>query len=189
MSASLIFLNSDSRVLEQIRKGDEQALVTLFEKNRTPVTAFVVRNSGTRDDAEDLLQEAVIVLWERVRSGQFHYSSALSTFIFATARNKWLRLLARKRKELPMVHNGNEIASGDASSLEIVIEEEETIKMRMALDKLGDPCRTILLLYYYDECSMQEIAQRMGFANADSVKSKKYQCKKALERAFKLGRE
>jgi RNA polymerase sigma factor (sigma-70 family) len=189
MSASLIFLNSDSRILEQIRNGDEQALVTLFEKNRTPVTAFVVRNSGTRDDAEDLLQEAVIVLWERVRSGRFHYSSALSTFIIATARNKWLRLLARKRKELPMMPDGNEFASEDVSSLDIVIEEEEALKLREALEKLGDPCKTILLLYYYDQCSMQEIAQRMGFANADTVKSKKYQCKKALEKAFMRGRE
>jgi len=189
MSASLIFLNSDSRVLEQIRNGDEQALVTLFDKNRTPITAFVTRNSGTRDDAEDVLQEAVIVLWERVRSGQFHYSAALSTFIFATARNKWLRLLARKRKELPMVPNGVKVASVDVSSLEIVIEEEETLKMREALEKLGDPCKTLLLLYYYEECSMQEIANRMGFANADTVKSKKYQCKKALEKAFTHGRE
>jgi RNA polymerase sigma factor (sigma-70 family) len=88
-----------------------------------------------------------------------------------------------------MMPDGNEFASEDVSSLDIVIEEEEALKLREALEKLGDPCKTILLLYYYDECSMQEIAQRMGFANADTVKSKKYQCKKALEKAFMRGRE
>jgi DNA-directed RNA polymerase specialized sigma24 family protein len=37
------------------------------------VTAFVLRNSGTQDDAEDMLQEALVILWERVRSGRFEY--------------------------------------------------------------------------------------------------------------------
>ncbi|MGB6649412.1 MAG: sigma-70 family RNA polymerase sigma factor, partial [Bacteroidota bacterium] len=47
---------------------------------------------------------------------------------------------------------------------------------------LGEPCRTLLLLFYWEERSMGEIAVELGFANADTAKSKKYQCKKALEK-------
>jgi DNA-directed RNA polymerase specialized sigma24 family protein len=54
-------------------------------------------------------------------------------------------------------------------------------RTQAALDRLGEPCRKLLLLYYWEEQSMESIASLMGMANADTVKSRKYQCKKALE--------
>jgi len=154
----------------------------LYESNRRMVEAFVARNSGTESDAEDLLQEAVIVLWERVRSGRFEYSAKLSTFIFATAQNIWRRRLARMKRETPTDFNDTTPAQDDISPLEELIEDERSKKIATALVKLGEPCKTLLVLFYWDEQSMDEIAKQMSFANADTVKSKKYQCKKALEK-------
>jgi len=57
--------------------------------------------------------------------------------------------------------------------------------VRDALDRLGEPCRTLLILFYWEEASMEEIASRLGFANAETAKSKKYQCKKALEQILR----
>src|ERR1700690_1079872 len=100
MTSSLFFLNSDAKILDLIRKGDdEESLAALYRANRRPVLSYVTRNSGTSDDADDVLQEAVVVLWEKVRSGNFRYESKLSTFIMGAAKNIWLRRLARRRKE------------------------------------------------------------------------------------------
>ncbi len=77
MKPSLLFLNHDARILDLIRRGDEEALVMLYESNRRPVTAFVTRNTGTYDDAEDILQEALMVLWERVRAVRFEHTAKL----------------------------------------------------------------------------------------------------------------
>jgi DNA-directed RNA polymerase specialized sigma24 family protein len=66
-----------------------------------------------------------------------------------------------------------------------MIESEEAQIVRGALEKLGEPCRTLLLLFYWEELSMDEIAGRLGFANAETAKSKKYQCKKELQRLLK----
>ena len=167
-----------------MKKGDEDALVTLYESNRRMVTTFVLRNSGTMDDAEDLLQEAVIVLWERVRAGRFEYSAKLSTFIFATVQNMWRRRLYRMKRETPSDMNEKmEIAdTAGISAVEELMETEQAKNISAALVTLGEPCKTLLLLFYWEECSMDEIARKMSFANADTVKSKKYQCKKALEK-------
>jgi DNA-directed RNA polymerase specialized sigma24 family protein len=62
---------------------------------------------------------------------------------------------------------------------------ERVAAVRGAMEQIGNPCRDILLLYYWEERSMEEIAAELGFANADTVKSKKYQCKKALEKLVK----
>jgi len=180
-----LLLKSDARILDLIRRGDEKGLVLLFESSRTMVRSFILRNSGTVDDAEDLLQEAVVILWEKVRKGEFEYRSKLSTFVFATVKNLWLRRLARSRREIPMELDPERAEAGDPSPLEEAIETEQAQLVRDALERLGEPCKTLLLLFYWEELPMEEIALKMGMANADTAKSKKYQCKKALERLLK----
>lgn len=152
----------------------------LYKSNRRPVTAYVVANSGTYDDAEDLLQEALVVLWERVRNGRFEYTAKLDTFVYATARNLWMRRLARMRREVAGAVDPDRHADDGASALDTMIETEEAERVRTGLEKLGEPCKSLLLLFYWEELPMEEIARRLGFANADTAKSKKYQCKKLL---------
>jgi RNA polymerase sigma factor (sigma-70 family) len=182
MAAPLLFLNTDARILELIRKGDEEALATLYSTSRRLVASFVSRNSGTFDDAEDVLQEALIILWERVRSGKFEYSSRLSTFLLGTAKNIWLQRLRRARREIRTEVDPDATADDSPTALNGMIDEEDTQRVRAAMDRLGEPCRKLLLLFYWEELPLEEIATQLGFANASTVKSKKYQCKKALER-------
>lgn len=185
MSPRLFFLNDDARLLDMIRRGDERALVMLHEANRKMVASYIARNNGTHDDYEDLLQEALVVLWERVRSGRFEYASKLSTFLFAIVRNIWLRRLARAKRESPSDLMSDRSPDPGESALDMMIEEEEALAVRNALERIGEQCKKLLTLFYWEECSTEEIAHRMGFANADTVKSKKYQCKKTLEKILK----
>ena len=181
MQTPFFFLNNDSKLLDAIRNGDEGALVELFRQNRRPITSLVTRNQGSEDDAEDVLQEAMVVLWERVRSGSFEYQAKLSTFIYATAKNIWSRRLARHRREISATPETFDAAADDATPLEELEENERIIAVQKAMEQMGNPCRDLLLLFYWEERSMEEIAMKLGFANADTVKSKKYQCKKSLE--------
>jgi RNA polymerase sigma factor (sigma-70 family) len=185
MSSRLLFLNDDARVLDMIRNGEEKALVLLYESNKKMISAFIARNNGTHDDYEDMLQEALVVLWERVRAGRFEYSSKLSTFLFGTVKNIWLRRLAKAKREIPTDLQSDDQADPTGSVLDTLIENEETAAVRNALEKIGEQCKKLLLLFYWEECSMEEIAGKMGFANAETVKSKKYQCKKSLEKVLK----
>lgn len=185
MAAPLFFLNADTKILAQIKEGNDEGLVKLYEMNRRPIKAYVLRNNGTEDDAEDLLQEALIVLWERVRSGRFQYQARLSTFIYATVKNMWRRRLARKRHEAPAEIEEDTGRIESASALDILVESEEALAVHQALEKLGDPCKTLLILFYWEEQSMEVIAAALNFANAETAKSKKYQCKKALQKLLK----
>lgn len=184
MKSSLFFLTTDARILDLIRKGDEEALVLLYETSRRPILNYALRNNGTADDAQDLLQESLVVLWERVRAGKFEHKARLSTFIYATAKNIWSQRLRKKEREVA----GGLDPEGDQdfspSVLETMIETERARSVREALDRIGEQCRKLLLLFYWEELSMEEIAQKLGFANADTVKAKKYQCKKALEKVL-----
>jgi RNA polymerase sigma factor (sigma-70 family) len=181
MKSSLFFLTNDAKILDLIRKGDEEALVTLYDSNRRPIVTLVMRNNGSADDAEDVLQESLIVLWERVRAGKFEYKAKLSTFIYATAKNLWSQRLRRKGREIAGGLDPDGQENPDPSPLENLIASEQAALVSEALGKIGEQCRKLLLLFYWDELPMDEIAVKLGFANADTAKAKKYQCKKALE--------
>jgi RNA polymerase sigma factor (sigma-70 family) len=185
MAGPILWLKTDERMLERIRRGDEAVLADIYHSARKMIIAFVRKNSGSEDDAEDLLQEALIILWERVRADSYEPTAKVTTFLYGIVQNLWLRQLARMRRENTGVINSELAVSGDASPLDELIETEEAHILAEALAKLGDPCRQLLLLYYYEERSMDEIARELGFANSDTAKSKKYQCKKALEKILR----
>ena len=181
MARPTLFLHDDARILDGIRRGDDEALVTLYRLCDGPVRRYVLANNGTQDDADDMLQEALVILWERARDGRFEYSARLSTFVVGTVKNLWLRRLARARRETPAGGPIETAADPGDSPLDAMIDRERTRTVDDALARLGEPCRTILLLFYWEQASMDEIARRLGFANAETAKARKYQCKKSLQ--------
>ncbi len=179
---SFALFSSDENILERIREGDEKVLVTLYNANKRMIISFITKHNGTLEDAEDMLQEVLVIFWQKVRSGKYEHAAKISTFLYATVRNLWFRKLSQTKKIISINDEVETLPSEEHSIISILIEKETIDAVQIALQKLGEPCKTILLLFYWEESSMEEIAQRTGFANAETVKSKKYQCKKMLEK-------
>jgi RNA polymerase sigma factor (sigma-70 family) len=186
MARFSLIRSEDTRILEGIRRGDDLALGAMYRVCDAPVRRLVIGNNGTRDDADDVLQESLVVLWERVRSGRFEHTARLSTFVVGVARNLWLRRLARGGRERPDSDRIDASADPGESPLDAMISRERAGAVRRALRELGEPCRTLLLLFYWEQASMEEIAARLGFANAETAKARKYQCKKTLHHMLRV---
>jgi len=110
--------------------------------------------------------------------------SKISTFLYAVVKRKWLQELAYQKKytSLEPVENN----PGNLDTIDESFEERELADIVKNCIKLLSPlCQKILIAFYYDEFSMQEISIKFGLANEDVAKSKKYQCKKELERLVK----
>lgn len=174
---------NDKEILERIRKGDETALQYLYRSNYRTILRFVLRNNGTESEAQDIFQDALVALWENVRKKEFILSSKLSTYLYSVCQNMWLKELKKKKK----ITSKDTVIPEDDLTTEIQNwEREERIKIiQSCIDQLGETCKKILQYFYFDELPMQEIAERLGFANADSVKSQKYKCKKELDKIVK----
>jgi len=71
-----------------------------------------------------------------------------------------------------------------SESLDLDGPERERIIAR-CMEQLGETCRKVLMYYYFEEMSMQEIADKLGFANTDTAKTKKYKCKQKLDELVK----
>ena len=167
-------------LIERIRANDRMVLGEIFIRYKKMISAYINTHGGNDADAEDVLQESIIVLWQNVCSGTFKLSSKLGTYLMGVAKNKWREEL-RKRRNLSSVEQGNDPPNDDASSLELIITQEKTNLVHQALNTISPLCKQLLLLFYFEERSLNDIAQTLKFANADVAKAKKYQCKKALE--------
>ena len=170
---------SDAEILDHIRRGEKQMLVRLYDRNRSSVRNLLRQNNGNESDAEDILQEAVIVLWQQAQKKEFFLTAKMDTFIYSIARNLWLKELRRRKKTVSGDDDSFHYEAGEEND---DMREKESAGILVKYVKLlSGSCRDILFLFYFDGLEMDEIALKLNFANADTVKAKKYQCKKKLE--------
>ena len=163
----------DSVVLEKISHGDEKALEYLYRKYYRMMTRAVIKNSGTEQEAKDIYQDALIVFWQKVTSGQLTLTSKISTYLYSVCLNLWRKELDRKSRLSHEEQDGSEYMDHEAEERRIIIHD--------CISQLGDTCQKILTYYYFDDLSMQDIADKLGFATTETAKTKKYKCKKRLD--------
>ena len=168
------------KLIQRALKGDQQSMYRLYKMYVQAMYNVCVRMVVSQYDAEDIIQETIIVLWQKVNSDSLQLTVKLGTYLLAIAKNKWMAELRKRRKISPQDISEN-ISNGNPSSLDNLVNEEKIEYVRKALEMLQPICKKLLLLYYFEEKNMKEIAKILNLANADVAKSKKYQCKKNLE--------
>ena len=176
---------SDQKIIELLRSGNERVLNMLYDRYLRMITRYVCDNSGTDSDAEEVLQDALIILWENVQRKDFELKSRLSTYLYAVAKNKWLQELNR-RKRLTTLDSVSSNPGNEVPVDEQLLEEETVEIIKRCIEQLQPLCQSVLIAYYYEGKTMQEICEITGLANENVAKSKKYQCKKELERLVKM---
>jgi RNA polymerase sigma factor (sigma-70 family) len=164
------------------RKEEDGAIRALYRAYYEMLGHYVVQNGGSRDDAADTFQEAIIAFVQVVKAGRFRGESSIKTFLYALNRNIWLNeLKKRNRAEKREVLYEKEKPVNDVS-IDRVIEFRQAQKQLMqTLDLLGETCKKVLLLYYYENLSMREILANLDYDNEQVVRNKKYKCLKKLE--------
>jgi len=172
--------NQHSEILQKIKQGDKTALLELYETNLAMVKNHILKNSGSEDDARDILHDSLIVLWKNIRKPDFKLTSKPSTYIMSIAKNLWLKKLGKSKRE-----SGIDITSLEVSEQPFSIHQLDVKKAMLALDEIGDTCKQILSKFYFDGFSMKEIAVQMEYANANTAKAKKHQCFKRLAEIIK----
>ena len=185
MSSELnISHQTDKETIIGILNNSDKTLNQLYKAHFPMALKLVLSNSGGPDDAKDIFQEAVIVLYNKVQSGNFELSSKLNTYLYSVCRRLWLKKLQHQSK-----FDGNIQDFEEVLVVEEDIDREEELndkflKMGAALEKLGEPCRTIIEDFYLQNRSMQEICERFGYTNTDNAKTQKYKCLQRLKKLF-----
>ncbi|MDH4092391.1 MAG: sigma-70 family RNA polymerase sigma factor [Cyclobacteriaceae bacterium] len=168
---------NEKEIFERICKGDEKALEFVYQKYYRMMTKLVITNSGSEEEARDVYQDALVVFWQKATSRNLVLTSKMSTYIYSICQNLWRKELDRKKR-----------LSSEEKDTPVMVDTESAERERIlakCIDQLGETCKKVLMFYYFEEMSMQDIADKLGFANTDTAKTKKYKCKKKLDELVK----
>jgi len=148
------------------------------------VQSLILNNSGYPDDARDIFQEAMIVLYQKARSGSFELNSQLKTYLYSVCRRLWLKRLNQMQRISPEVDNLEETVPVEEELERHEQRNRDFLVMEQAMNNLGEPCKSLLEAYYMGKKSMVEIAGDFGYTNADNAKNQKYKCLMRLKKIF-----
>ncbi|MCB0766328.1 MAG: sigma-70 family RNA polymerase sigma factor [Flavobacteriales bacterium] len=166
---------------EGLRRNDVKTLSGLYAKHFPTVRGYVLQNSGTEDDAQDIFQESITVLWLSVKEGRIVPEADPGGFIYRVAKNKWLDVIrSAAHRKMKVVQSERIVDRTDEVDADI---EERIVRLRGVYDKLDDKCRQVLDQFYFERKDLATIATGMG-VEEDSIRTIKYRCMMKL-RAFR----
>ena len=145
---------------------------SLYDEVFPRVKDYVLRNSGTLDDAKDVFQEALSVLWIRSSNdGNGIRSINLGGFVYQVAKNKWLDQVRSARHKTRAT-----LADEQGVQEEDLKEIEERIQVLHELyGRLDGKCKEVLDMFYYEKQDLKSIAEKIG-VEVSSVRTIKYRC-------------
>lgn len=175
---------NEKALLQGLARSERKAIETIYRENYNMIQSLVINNSGSADDAKDIFQEAMIVLYEKVRSGSFELNCLIKTYVYSVSRRLWLKRLQQMNHFAPVLDSLESTVPVEDDIEEIERINDEFHAMNKAIGSLGEPCKSLLEAYYLEKKSMQEIAVSFGYTNAENAKNQKYKCLVRLKKIF-----
>jgi RNA polymerase sigma factor (sigma-70 family) len=178
----MIYLK-DEELINGLKEQNSQCIKYLYKEYFPLAKSIVERNSGSYEDAEDIFQDSIVVLYKRLTKENITLKCTLKTFFFGICKNLWMQRLDRKWR---LLYSEN-MAEEPSGSYEITDKEfsEELLEKKRLFHKhfltLPHRCQKILLLYLQN-LPLKKIADELGLKNEEYAKSRKYSCKNILRK-------
>ncbi len=177
-------LEQEQILLKGLAGSDKNSIELIYRDNFSSIQSFILNNNGSVEDARDIFQEAMIVLYENAGKETFKLNCQIKTYLYSVCRRLWLKRLQQLGK-----YNYNLEYLVDIVPVDAEIEDHEKRNddfnlMENAMSKIGEPCKSLLDGYYLQKKNMQELALEFGYTNADNAKTQKYKCLIRLKKIF-----
>lgn len=174
---------SENSILKEIRSGDKKILGTVYQKFRKVFIQWAYANYRcSLEEGKEIYQLSFFIFYDNVMTGKLEeMSSSIKTYLFAIGKNK---ILEMQRRNSRYAYDINEhLLEMEEDNYEIIEQKEKHYSQISAgLNKLGDPCKKVLELMYYENRSMEYISSNMGYKNIDTAKNQKYKCMQRLKK-------
>lgn len=176
-------LNDQLSVIRKIKLGDRNILALIYKAYREDFIFWLIKNYRCdMEEAKDLFQYAILVFYKNaVDSKLDQMGSSIKTYLFAIGKNQAYKKSKQKSRFsyniIDNVMDEGEDLKRDKINYELHLE-----CVHQAMIELGDPCKKILELTYFQKLSMNEVSNQLGYKNADTTKNLKYKCVQRLKK-------
>lgn len=175
----------ESSIISSIRKGENTLAFSKLYKSLFPgVRQYILKNNGTLEEAEDIFQDCLLLLYKYVKTNRLEEIKGINAFLFTVCKNNYINRLRTKNRNT-FLSTSKEYRDEQETGYELMLttEREKTIMELLALT--GERCKDLLFATIYENLSMREICTKLGFSTEDAAKTKHYKCKQRLMEALK----
>ena len=174
----------ENALLKGLAQNDNVAIEAIYRENYNMVQAFILNNNGSVDDARDIFQETMMVLYEKAKTNTFELNCKIKTYVYSVCRRLWLKKLQQLHRYSSQIDSLEETIPVEEEIEEHEKRNNDFVLMDSAMSKIGEPCKSLLDAYYLQNKNMQTIASEFGYTNADNAKTQKYKCLMRLKKIF-----
>jgi RNA polymerase sigma factor (sigma-70 family) len=175
---------TDDELLNGIKIKNTVVLELIFRDYFPSIRQMVLLNSGTKSDADDVFQDALIILYRKVREDNFRLSSSLKTYLYSISRHIWLKEL-RRRERMAILTGEDELPVEENDWMEEEIKQEERERLyREKYEELSEDCKKILKMFVLGT-PISEITILMGYSSEQHTRNRRFKCKEALIQKIK----
>ena len=174
---------TDELLLQRAGAGDQTAFLELYERHRDPVFRFAYRLSGAFETAEDITHDCFLSLIKK-SDNYIPGRASLRTYLFAAARNLWLKQIRKLGKESPMDDlDDDKFFEPSPRPLDHLLDQELSLKVQEAVASLSPLQREALVLFEYEGLSLNEIASMVD-TDVGAVKARLHRARERVKRAL-----
>lgn len=173
---------SDEAIVEGLRLRSDY-IINFVYKEFFPIIKFLVNeNGGSNEDAEDIFQDGIIIIYNKINTNQLVLTSSFKTFMYSVCRNLWLQKLNKRKAIFDKLSDVEEYLNlaDNISDTEVRdIEMHRLIQTHFLA--LGEDCQKVLRLFSKN-IQLRDIASILGYKTEKYAKTKKYLCKEELKK-------
>jgi RNA polymerase sigma factor (sigma-70 family) len=171
-------------IIDGLRNRDTNVLDFVYKSFFQQIKVFINKNSGSDEDAQDIYQDAVLVIYQKIKSDNLTLNCSFNTYLYSVCRLLWLKQLEKRKKSQEYVDDSKKIIELDDDILKLYNSNERYVIYQDHFKKLSQNCQKILELYMA-RIQLKEIANILGYKSDQYVKKRKHQCKEKLVSSIK----
>jgi len=180
---------TDQQIIQLLRTNRTDRALGILYKHFPMMRRMILVNGGTKQDAEDIFQEALVIFCRKAKDYDFQLTSQLGTYLYGICYFLWKDEKRRSQKFMS-AEIDHELIKADEESIVQLIEEDSQVKQaEKVLNELGERCRELLLLFYNGGIRLKDIARKMGYSSEATAKNQKYKCLEAARLKLKESKQ
>jgi len=170
---------TEEALITGIRNHNSFILEHVYHTYLPIIEGYIIHNQGDKEQAKDVFKEAMIVVYNRIKSSELILTCKFGTYLYAICKNIWMQerkkyqLHAEKLRQQPLVVND----PGPAD--DPLLQKHLTQVFDKHFHELSKDCQKILSMYF-NNFTVEDIRLAMNYKDLHHAADRKYRCKKSL---------
>ena len=173
-----------TQIQDGLQRNDPDVFRYLYRTFGGMVTGYVKKNSGTDQDAREMVQTVILELWQSLRDNRYKEEGKLDRFIYMLTANTWRDELRRRKVRRTEELDTSRLAFADDQDISVaaaIAKDRQIEAIHHCLQRLDAPCDDIIRLYHLEEVPLQEVAQQMNY-DYNNLRKRIFDCRKKLKK-------